>query len=407
MIKNYKLFGLLNKLKEEDELNNLDNYKCDLMNINEDNIRYIINEEYEKIDDNYVNILKFMDFYQYIEINKYIRYIIETFNYYTKIKEIPQGLYEKICSQKLEYKLRKIIGERFDEFKEIMEQTESIISGSFVLQCIMNKKWKKCNITNKQSDIDIYTNIELNNEIDQLDKLDKCIKKIYNSKYWNKFDSHYKINNIIQVNKYYDHIDSRNQYDIDIIYTTNNTIIKEFINNNFDIDICKSICYVKNNEFIIEINSIENIINQIFTINFTNKNNLEKTYERMHKYINRGFKLVGYNNIKELQLHMIELNNKYNIIKLNERFDIIYDELKFKTEEYYRFKDKKIFFDEKYFNEVYEKYGIFDYIYPNTSKPFSYIYNKCCDKYCIVSEFKHFHINFNSNNVNKNVICME
>src|SRR3989344_1244809 len=345
MIKNYKLFGLLNKLKEEDELNNLDNYKCDLMNINEDNIRYIINEEYEKIDDNYVNILKFMDFYQYIEINKYIRYIIETFNYYTKIKEIPQGLYEKICSQKLEYKLRKIIGERFDEFKEIMEQTESIISGSFVLQCIMNKKWKKCNITNKQSDIDIYT--------------------------------------------------------------TNNTIIKEFINNNFDIDICKSICYVKNNEFIIEINSIENIINQIFTINFTNKNNLEKTYERMHKYINRGFKLVGYNNIKELQLHMIELNNKYNIIKLNERFDIIYDELKFKTEEYYRFKDKKIFFDEKYFNEVYEKYGIFDYIYPNTSKPFSYIYNKCCDKYCIVSEFKHFHINFNSNNVNKNVICME
>ncbi len=62
-------------------------------------------------------------------------------------KERIIDLIHKKCLKKIKYQLKKILEDKYEEFIELLYKTGAAISGSFILQCLLNEDWG--------SDIDI------------------------------------------------------------------------------------------------------------------------------------------------------------------------------------------------------------------------------------------------------------
>lgn len=70
----------------------------------------------------------------------------ETCSYY--YHNISQKDYEKSVLNLVIGRLKKIFGDKYDEFKKQMEINEGVIAGSFIVQCILEENW--------ETDIDIF-----------------------------------------------------------------------------------------------------------------------------------------------------------------------------------------------------------------------------------------------------------
>jgi hypothetical protein len=274
-------------------------------------------------------------------------------------------------------KLFEIFGDKLGEFKDILRETKAVISGSFIIQCILNEFWDK-------SDIDIYMPFIDNKYYDA----NKVILSIYyerpivdrftilenflydNGNYINYNDYDFLLNN----KKIYGTRDySINNINIEIIHININKkkfkYTKKFIMDTFDLDICKNLYFI-NNEDNIDIYKLNDIFNK--TCDFNHCPNGFNIFNRFNKYIERGF--VINNNVSYLiladKLYDDYNNRTHYIFEVKEYNDCEYEVISGGV-------------------EIIRKYCSYLYIQKNLVKLEKYDYytkiNWNCDKNCLIN----------------------
>ena len=203
------------------------------------------------------------------------------------------SLIKRLIIKEITNRLKLMMGNKYEDFVKLMKELHGFISGSFIIQCMLNEKWDN-------SDIDIYIPIIGNN----------VTKRIYQSRYLcsDMDDFMYndlgiingcvdlyspEVNNKIKYVRNYENNEIKFQI-IGIEYEKNINSIHEFVNYTFDFDICKNI-YCFNNEDDIIICNINDVLTK--NTNFNCKELWTLSILRYMKYSKRGFK---FNNIKSL-----------------------------------------------------------------------------------------------------------
>jgi hypothetical protein len=196
--------------------------------------------------------------------------------------------------QIIEKRLSAILGvSKCEKFKEYMEKSGFIISGSFVLQAILNVEWEN-------SDIDVFCTGDsargktpggyLSSMFEDFLFDEKLFGQCENYEHV-VYDDHY--GDCFSNGNFIQHI---RKYTISfqtfetIILDCDKENLKDYVCNNFDFDIVKNICYVKNNKFVIDIMYPECIANKTFEFKY--QKDVMKSIERADKYISRGFTIT-------------------------------------------------------------------------------------------------------------------
>ena len=199
--------------------------------------------------------------------------------------------------------------EDLKELKSSINSTGAVISGSFIIQCILNEKW--CN-----SDIDIFvpmTFISICSDEPSLDIntfFEKKYKKI-NCQYTKEYsylciDNHFKYINCYTVN------DTK----IQIINTSfDNQDLVKFIMNSFDFNICKNMYKITKNKEELFIFDIKNIKDRKLKWNYIS--NIQSSILRGYKYQSRGFDVIydikSLESIQEyIHRYMVQCNRIVN-----------------------------------------------------------------------------------------------
>ncbi len=206
-------------------------------------------------------------------------------------------------------KLFEIFGDKADEFKNIMAETNAVISGSFIIQKLLGGNYEN-------SDIDIY--LPANRGLGKSPfsvpktKFTNFFRKVM--KWTNYTDNdHYGAN----ISKYlieYVRTYKENGYIVQFIYLNvdnNINAVYDYIKMNFDFDICKNIYYYNGEDNVILYNS-----DQIFNkyTEFKACERLCNSIERYYKYMERGFM---FTNINKLSYKDLLKNNTYISDRLN------------------------------------------------------------------------------------------
>lgn len=193
----------------------------------------------------------------------------------------------------------------FPKFLKIFKDYHFFISGSFMVQCILQEKWLS-------SDIDIYIPIGAENQNSPIHH--KISKKLFNF-FLNDVDAvgrvswpaekpiKYHIDNIQEIEEVFFMIKPENKkkdipdiVKMQFIYVSidpNVESIEKFIDTNFDFDICKNFYTFdkKYNRYHLKTKDISNIFQKKIKFNYTA--NKEWSKNRCTKYINRGFTLTN------------------------------------------------------------------------------------------------------------------
>lgn len=189
----------------------------------------------------------------------------------------------------------------FESFQNLMLETKSVISGSFIIQCVIGELWEG-------SDVDIYTPFDRFSDVNS----NKYGKLLVNNTFYKKNESHmYNIRHIHKVVTYTN--DVNNIQIISILKKQDINTMCKYINKHIDFNICKNIFYPNYVSF--------NNINELFTRK-SNINNFpslhNNNFTRYTKYINRGFIFNGKQKLSytDFPLKGIYHNdNKYAIKK--------------------------------------------------------------------------------------------
>lgn len=192
--------------------------------------------------------------------------------------------YKKLIFNRINSRLRKNLKNEFNAFMQLMRECRCVISGSFVIQCILDEKWHN-------SDIDIYVSHE--NETGATDggyPKSKMDDFMFNTmKYDGCADSYGDIceTQIRWVRDYHGKGETGNDciQIIGINISKNYESIRNFIYENFDLDICKNIYYY-DGKFNLSCLNIYDILSKQTKFNFSHS--LESSMHRYHKYIGRG-----------------------------------------------------------------------------------------------------------------------
>jgi len=194
-------------------------------------------------------------------------------------------------------RLKKILNTKYDSFISIMKKMNCVISGSFIIQCMLNEKWE-------HSDIDIYVPMQ---GICVMETPDRYLKTdvddfMYNVVNYDGCHDNYHgeyTNKIKYVRDYFSDGPDRDIFQIIGVDLDINSM-KEFIDNTFDFGICKNI-YSFNNEDDIAIPYLGEILGKstIFTPSGfgscieisreSQSDHFTASIERYYKYVKRGF----------------------------------------------------------------------------------------------------------------------
>jgi hypothetical protein len=171
--------------------------------------------------------------------------------------------------------LRKIFGPDYDRFVKAMVQAKGVLSGSFLIQCILDEKWDN-------SDIDLYVGNE---------ESDKIIHKFFGIDGEDYYNGYYRrlghIENISNFNikpmdYYYDYV----KVQVVQVKTDKKYSLWDHIRNT-GFDICKNMLYFdKKGNMQLKLENLQGIVNKqiVFTILDT-----DDFLFRMKKYSYRGF----------------------------------------------------------------------------------------------------------------------
>lgn len=220
-------------------------------------------------------------------------------------KNLTRSYLEKLIILKIKKRLKFIFKDHYQEFM-INFNDKAIISGSFIIQCILNENWN--------SDIDIF--IPINGVKQQMTEHGNLLTdiEIFLNKYY-KFSDYYAANRYStdigpQINwiRNYSITDEFKIQTIQLNMEYDNKKIYDYLDESFDFDICKNLYSFSNNQDIIKIKNLQQILNK--KIEFKITENVGSTLKRYKKYKNRGFK---FNNIKN---YFDEIITKYENVKL-------------------------------------------------------------------------------------------
>ncbi len=205
----------------------------------------------------------------------------QTCKYYNENINIKRNIVDVIDS-----KLLEIFGKDFGAFKNILRRTKGIISGSFIIQSILNTHWDG-------SDIDIYipikgnviTKIEKSGNIKTgMDDFMYSILEWKDSEQFNSYPETFK-SNIEWVRTY--KMDGA-KYAIQVILIGGDVdFIHKFIRNDFDLDICKNSYWNYENVDKLNITTLNGIITKQTTFSFGKR--ATHSFFRCQKYVARGF----------------------------------------------------------------------------------------------------------------------
>ncbi len=239
-----------------------------------------------------------------------------------------------IILNEIERRLRKIFQDKYDQFISMLDKYNMVISGSFIIQCILEEHW--------YSDLDIFFdqdspddttfilgNPNLKNIFNNFKSFMIQVDEGHFYRYTNnlklKYINNYKINEhkiqIICINpsELYDISEHyRNYYDNDHRLISDYKLIEypkdlflsrigNYIKEQFDFDICTSYFYVQNRIPKLVLNNLNGIITK--SIKLHGDVNVYTVRERIEKYTARGFIFDKY--IKPRRIHDMK---KYFIV---------------------------------------------------------------------------------------------
>lgn len=243
-------------------------------------------------------------------------------------------------------KLKLILGENFSEFKSNLKKNACVISGSFIIDCILN--------TDLSNDIDIYVPYSenmtfyenptspFNEYICNNFKFKSCFAA-------NRYSHDLDKGNILTFIR--DHVSNGKKLQVINTSCFDSDAITKFILENFDFDICKNYYYINSEEEDeLYIHDLKNLIQK--TINWDYKGNFFSTLVRTEKYQKREFKIVLPTNffdiVKKEYGQKIKFVN-YDISHLNG--------IKIIMKNYQNYEDLKNFDEEqiKHFTNLFEQ----------------------------------------------------
>ena len=242
---------------------------------------------------------------------------------YESTKTKLQSLLYQRCILEIKNRLKKVLGESYDEFVSVLSKTGAVISGSFIVQCLLNEDWN--------TDIDIFVPMignkigktDSNNPTTEVDDLlfqkfhmvdyeagkryghDVNDKKIQWVRTFSKTPRYER-----DLNGYYKQIknkDNENKikegYNFQVVLVDiEREKLHDFIIGNFDFDIVKNTFnFIENN---LKIFNLADIFDK--RTEFKVGNRFGSSIERCKRYEKRGFTFYNKNMSYE---RIFEINN--------------------------------------------------------------------------------------------------
>ena len=217
-------------------------------------------------------------------------------------KYITLSMIKESIIKEMTIRLIAIFGDKYDEFNKILDTTKAVISGSFIIQCILGEHWEG-------SDIDIYFPTinnkkyltDCHNPYYELEKfLYETVK--FDMKRSERAISRYKrdqSNDKLSIEYVRNYETETNSIQIIQAKIENNhNKMKEFIYDTFDFDICRNVYYIDSGKIYLNILKLNDILNKIseFKIGYR----VGSSIQRYEKYTKRGFNIINnmtYNEI--------------------------------------------------------------------------------------------------------------
>lgn len=203
-------------------------------------------------------------------------------------------------------RFRDIFGEKYDEFKDVMVRSGALCSGSFIIQCLLNKKWDDADIDIYLPRSDLLSPPPHSNPTSLLDAWLVGLGDTYQDYYAaNRYGDHMSRGNCITWIRNY----SYNNHSLQLIHT--NLAVDEldaYIVDNYDFSICKNrFTMAEGPKLLME--DYDGIMRKEFDFNYAG--NFTSSYNRKIKYEKRGFKCnFGLTN-REIVDHICE--NMYSV----------------------------------------------------------------------------------------------
>jgi hypothetical protein len=222
----------------------------------------------------------------------------KNFNKYITLDIIKTSIIKEINRR-----LTIIFGDKLNNFKQVLDNNKAIISGSFIIQCILGEYW-----TN--SDIDIFSpvdHIDYNPNFDYSD-----MEKFLMSTDLFDLTEDYVMDYGGSPSVIRDFKSFINETKIQIIekeIPKDYKEINKFINGYFDFNICCNMFYHENNMDKVEIFDINNIFNKIIKCEDISSQG------RYEKYFSRGFNIITdtFYERKFILVFPTNVKNKYII----------------------------------------------------------------------------------------------
>lgn len=200
---------------------------------------------------------------------------------------------DKYIIRELDTRLQNIFGDKLNYFKQLLISEDAIISGSFIIQCILGEIWS-------DSDIDLFIPDFTNQIFDEFLFNDiECTLKgnVYNTEY-------------LSFGKTVDY-ETKSGQCVQLIKLNENKI-DDFMNKNFDFKICKNLYDGKN----LKIKDLYNIVNKIIDLEDVSVG--QKIGDRCEKYSRRGFKLINKNlmDMNGVTIYSERKNTDYSLVSV-------------------------------------------------------------------------------------------
>lgn len=200
--------------------------------------------------------------------------------------------YDTYIMNKINVRLEKIFGDKLPDLKKLMQKLGCVISGSFVLQCMLDEEWKG-------SDIDFYVPMRsgtIRCYKNDLDTFMCTIMGFYDgiAGGYEDYSDQHKIKWV----RTFSHMATtmnglRTPIQIISIDVDNNyEAMYHFINKTFDFNICKNMYYCDGKDRIRARNFTEVFLKKTsFTLPRGRMRNVWSAVRRREKYIERGIKI--------------------------------------------------------------------------------------------------------------------
>jgi hypothetical protein len=265
----------------------------------------------------------------------------KVWNEYITLSMIKESIIKEI-----NIRLSLIFGDKYNEFNKILDDTKAVISGSFIIQCILGEYWE-------DSDIDIYFPTINNNKYN-----------IHSTYYYYDLEKFlyetvkFKMTGSYPAMSRYKYDQSNGKLEIEYVRnyeTATNSVqviqakiendydkMTKFIYNTFDFDICKNVYYINDGKEYINIPKLNDILNKVseFKIGYR----VGSSIERYEKYTKRGFNIINNMTYDEIANKAVETNRKHSnpgnyngIIFLIHMNEIAMDEYKITSKNFIRF----------------------------------------------------------------------